>query len=311
MKFPDRVLVRRSSLGLLSAFLLPGLLVVGCVSLTKPESVTRNCPTGSATSCSDDPTKQLPTVGDDAKKDTVDNPSPDVPNGPETPIVKPDAGPDAPVSVPDSSPDKPDLGIGNKDATNGDARNPADVTDGSPPPADVPLDNATGAESGPEPPAAEPGPEPQNGPEPSSKPEPQNGPEPQNSPEPGPEPQNGPEPGPEPPRDGGTTPASNCNIFYGSAPSTGSQGHPPGTNSTAAFCVATCDDIAGWGCSNDSGRTYTVNGTTVACGATISKKNGYYVFQVSAGSNASAAIYWWVSGSWASSCPAPDGGVFP
>ena len=82
-------------------------------------------------------------------------------------------------------------------------------------------------------------------------------------------------------------------------------------NSTAAFCVATCDDIAGWGCSNDTGRTYVVNGSSVACGAAISKKNGYYVFQVSAGSNSSAVIYWWVNGSWASSCPAPDGGVFP
>jgi hypothetical protein len=273
--------------------LLPGLIVAGCVSLTKPESVTRNCPTSSDPHCSDDQSKQLPPAGDDAKKDTVDNPSPDVPSGPETPIIKPDAGPDVPAPVPDSSPDKADSGIGNKDTT--DVRNPTEFDDVSPPPADVPIDTTTGAESGPEPPAAEPGPEPQNGPEP------------------GPEPQNGPEPGPEPPRDGGTdtTPASNCTIFFGSAPSTSSAGHPPATNSTAAFCVATCDDIAGWGCSNDTGRTYTVNGTTVACGATISKKNGYYVFQVSAGSNASAVVYWWVSGAWATSCPAPDGGVFP
>ena len=80
----------------------------------------------------------------------------------------------------------------------------------------------------------------------------------------------------------------------------------------AAFCVATCDDIAGWGCSNDQGRTYTVNGAVVACGATIAKKNGYYVFQVSAGTNASASIYWWTgSNPWAASCPAPAGGVFP
>jgi len=307
MKFSDRVLVDKRSFGLWSALLLPGLLVVGCVSLSKPESVSRNCPTSSATSCSDNPDQQLPPPSDDAKDVTSDNPSPDSSNGEETSVVRPDTGPDVLPSVPDAAPDTADSAQVNKDTTGGDTRNPSDGTDAASPPSDLPVEKASGAEPGPEPSGAEPGAEPGSGPEPGPEPA---GAEP--GPEPGPEP--GSEPGPEPPRDGGLDtppPVSNCTIFYGASPSTGAQGHPPGTNSTAAYCVATCDDIAGWGCSNDAGRTYTVNGTTVACGAAITKKNGYYVFQVSAGTNASAAIYWWVSTAWASSCPAPDGGVFP
>jgi hypothetical protein len=306
MKSSDRALVRRSSFGLLSALLLPGLLVVGCVSLTKPLNVQK-C--SSTSKCSDDPNQIFPS-GDDAKKDTVDNPSPDVRFGEETPIVKPDAGPDVAPPVPDSAPDKGDSAPTNKD-TAADVLNSADAGDTSPPPADVPAEKTTGAEPGPEPQGTEPGAEPSSRPEPGPEP----GAEPSSRPEPGPEPgaELGREPGPEPPPDGSsgpeTAPPSNCNIFYGATPSTGATGHPPATNSTAAYCVATCDDIAGWGCSNDTGRTYTVNGTSVACGVAITKKNGYYVFQVSAGTNASAVIYWW--GTDATSCPAPDGGVFP
>jgi len=72
MKFLGPALTGRITFGFLSALILPGLLVAGCVSLTKPESVTRNCPTGSAPSCSDDPNQHLPP--DDAKKDTVAKP---------------------------------------------------------------------------------------------------------------------------------------------------------------------------------------------------------------------------------------------
>jgi hypothetical protein len=112
--------------------------------------------------------------------------------------------------------------------------------------------------------------------------------------------------GPEVPRDLPPDSASNCSIFYGSG---SSQGHPPAVGSTDAFCIATCDDIAGWGCSNFDGRTVTVNGAAVKCGDTITKKNGYIVFQVSAGTNVSAGIYWWVNGTaWATTCTAPAGG---
>jgi len=105
--------------------------------------------------------------------------------------------------------------------------------------------------------------------------------------------------------------ASHCTLFYGASPSTGSSGHPPGPGSSAEFCVATCDDIAGWGCSNfDPGRKVTVNGTAVNCGDPITKKNGYYVFQVTAGTNStfkSAVVYWW-STNWAATCAVPEGG---
>lgn len=101
---------------------------------------------------------------------------------------------------------------------------------------------------------------------------------------------------------------ANCQLFYGEKPASGSAGHPPGPGSSAEFCVATCDDIAGWGCSNfDSGRKVTVNGTAVSCGDTLTKKNGYYIIRVTAGTNSSmtsASIYWW-SGNWATSCSIP------
>jgi hypothetical protein len=111
--------------------------------------------------------------------------------------------------------------------------------------------------------------------------------------------------GPETPREAG---ASNCTIYFGSNPSTGSQGHPP-LPGTKAVCIATCDDIAGWDCSNKDGRAVKVNGTDVSCGAAITKKNGYYVFELAAGTNRDFAIYWWVgSGSWATTCVEPAGG---
>jgi hypothetical protein len=103
---------------------------------------------------------------------------------------------------------------------------------------------------------------------------------------------------------------TNCTIFFGARPSTGSQGHPPPAG-TAASCMATCDDISGWDCANKDGRTITVNGTAVSCGAAITKKNGYFVFQLGAGSNRDFAIFWWPgSGQWSTSCTAPPDGFF-
>jgi hypothetical protein len=119
---------------------------------------------------------------------------------------------------------------------------------------------------------------------------------------------------PDLPRDSGpdtadTQPADNCSIFYGAGPS---QGHPPQATSTGGFCVATCDDIQGWSCSNFGNRTVSVNGAAVTCGAAITKKNGYYVFRVSPGTPDYSSIFWFAPNSiYASSCPAPDGGVFP
>jgi hypothetical protein len=107
---------------------------------------------------------------------------------------------------------------------------------------------------------------------------------------------------------------SDCTIFYGSNMPTAEWGHPPAPNSNKGFCVVTCDEIDGWGCSNFDGRTVTVNGSPATCGSTkLVKKDGYFVFRVGPGSNISAAVYWWVfnpttASNWATSCPAPAGG---
>src|ERR1017187_7637912 len=106
MNFSDRALVESRAFGLLSVLLLPGLLVVGCVNLTKPLTVQRCSP-----NCSDNPNQV-----EDAKKDTVDNPSPDLPFVEETPIVKPDAGSDVSPSVPDGPSDTSDTAPVNKDS---------------------------------------------------------------------------------------------------------------------------------------------------------------------------------------------------
>jgi hypothetical protein len=145
-----------------------------------------------------------------------------------------------------------------------------------------------------------------------------------NGPEPGPEPsmrpESGPEPGPDAARDlapelapdarsSDLPPANSCTLFYGTNPPNGSAGQPPSEDTLSSFCIATCDDIDGWGCANFDGRTISVNGTSASCGATLTKKNGYYVFRASAGTLSYASIYWW--GPRASTCPAPADGVFP
>jgi hypothetical protein len=296
MYLTDRVLLDRRTLGLGSALLLPGLLAVGCVSLAKPENVSKNCPTSSAVTCS----KQLPTTGGDAKDDTLDNPNPDLPRGAEAPILKPGAGADVPPAVQDTAPGQTDSATVDQDIAGGDGRALSDGADTVSPPSDLAAEKASDAEPGAEPLAAEPGAEPSSG----SEPGPESGAE------------LGSEPGPEPPRDGGSDtppPASNCTIVYGST----ERGHVGSANTTGPFCVATCDDVAGWGCSNFAGRTVTVNGTVIPCtdgtqGSPVTKNKGYVVFQVSAGSNISATVYWWIgTGAYATSCPAPDGGVFP
>ena len=64
---------------------------------------------------------------------------------------------------------------------------------------------------------------------------------------------------------------------------------------TGAFCFRTADAIAGWNCSNFTGRTLKVNGTTETCGALPlpAKVNGYYYFDSSAGGVDYASIYWY------------------
>ncbi len=294
MTFPDRVLVDKNTLGLLSAMLLPGLLVVGCVSLSKPEVVSQKCPTSSAPTCSDDPNKSNP-PGDDAKHDTEN--SPDLPYSEETGTIKPDGGPDVPSSVPDSAPDTADSATVNKDT-----RDTSDGADTATPPSDVQVDKTPGAEPGPELPSAEPGAEPSSGPESGPEPGRESGPEP------------GPEPGPEAPDAGPDGPTAAC------ANATPISGGNTGNFATVGpYCFVTCDSMEhGWGCSSFSSdpaasvhRTLNVNGSPVTCGGTLPAKTsgGYYYFDLGAGGNTWDQIWW--SGTAATSCKAPAGGFVP
>jgi len=75
---------------------------------------------------------------------------------------------------------------------------------------------------------------------------------------------------------------------------TGTQSGNFGT--TGAYCFRTASTINGWGCSNLTGRTIKINGASVAsCGALPmpARYNGYYYFDVSAGTVDYASIYWW------------------
>ena len=66
---------------------------------------------------------------------------------------------------------------------------------------------------------------------------------------------------------------------------------------TGAYCFRTPDNITGWNCSDFTGRTLKVNGTTETCGAMPlpAKVNGYYYFDSTGGTGAVeyASIYWY------------------
>jgi hypothetical protein len=65
-------------------------------------------------------------------------------------------------------------------------------------------------------------------------------------------------------------------------------------DTTGPVCKRTANDIVGWGCSNFEGRTLEVNNVPVNCGDPLPPKfDGYYYFDVSAGSYPWAALYWW------------------
>jgi hypothetical protein len=305
MKLPNGFFLKQSAR--VAGLLLLGALVlsVGCVSLDKP-ALVEECSTHG--SCSDNPTNPGPDAKDDvapANSDLVDEPV----GGKE------EIGPEGPA-LPDVGADKADTTLGKQDTSGPESSSSDVVTLGDVKP-DVEPDSMVFADV-----------EPDQGPdlEPDAT-------------------ELGKDDvakddlikedlikqdvikedvvkedvvredvikedvaGPEVPRDLPPDSASNCSIFYGSSPATGSQGHPPASGTTKAFCVATCDDIAGWGCANCEGRTIVVNGTTVAkIGDPLTKKNGFYVFEISAGSNTSAGVYWWSSG-WATTCTAPAGG---
>lgn len=265
------------------SLLVMGLVAVGCVNLDKPIAVqmcsaTATCSNGAGKAAREDANNDLQHAETDLAGGR---------GGSGT-----DAGEVDVVLYPAPDLAAPDLVLDN-------TADQAVRVDGYKAPDATVIDDVVPASL----PAQEPGPE-QSGAEPGAP-----------RPEPGPEPSQEPsmEPGPEPPLDGGVTvsppSSSNCTIFYGSNPPQGSAGQPPSAGTLGPFCLATCDDIDGWGCSNFDGRTISVNGATVSCGARVAKKNGYYVFRASAGWLSYASIYWW--GPAASACPEPAGGVFP
>ncbi len=93
---------------------------------------------------------------------------------------------------------------------------------------------------------------------------------------------------------GGTEPCTPAATVIG----TGS-GNSGNFGTTGEYCFRTPDNIAGWNCSNFTGRTLKVNGVAVTCGGTTpgtmplpAKVNGYYYFDASAGGVDYASIYW-------------------
>ena len=101
------------------------------------------------------------------------------------------------------------------------------------------------------------------------------------------------------------TPRS-CTVISGA----GASGHTPNFGTFAGMCFVTCDTIQGWGCSNTAGRSVTINGGPLACGALpipAAKTPGYNVIDVTAGTLDYASLYWW--GTWSTSCTIPAAGL--
>ncbi len=90
------------------------------------------------------------------------------------------------------------------------------------------------------------------------------------------------------PAGGGATPCAGAVTVTG--------GQSGNFNTTNAVCYRTADTINGWGCSNFTGRTVSINGSATTCGATplpAKWADGYRYFSISAGSLAYASFYWW------------------
>jgi hypothetical protein len=66
-------------------------------------------------------------------------------------------------------------------------------------------------------------------------------------------------------------------------------------NTTGAVCIRVTEQVDGWGCSNDAGRTVSVNGMAMTCGQMPlpARQNGAYYFSFTAGTYSYAALYYW------------------
>ncbi len=87
---------------------------------------------------------------------------------------------------------------------------------------------------------------------------------------------------------GGTTPCANAPTF---------SWNTNNFNTTGAVCFKTAQNVRGWGCSNMEGRTVSVNGVAVTCGAgpfpLPKSSDGYTYFSATAGQYPWASIYVW------------------
>jgi hypothetical protein len=97
-----------------------------------------------------------------------------------------------------------------------------------------------------------------------------------------------------------------CTVVSGMA----ANGHTALFGTLAGMCFVTCDTISGWGCVNTTGRSVTINGAPLTCGALpipAAKTPGFNVIDVTAGTSTIASIYWW--GTWSITCTIPSGGL--
>jgi hypothetical protein len=89
---------------------------------------------------------------------------------------------------------------------------------------------------------------------------------------------------------GGTGSGSTC-----SDPIEMTDGAALSFKTTGPVCIRVTEQVDGWGCSNDAGRTVSVNGVAVTCGQMPlpARMSGAYYFSFTAGTFSYAALYYW------------------
>lgn len=99
---------------------------------------------------------------------------------------------------------------------------------------------------------------------------------------------------------GGSSSSSSSSSSSGGSSSGGSGscksvsgGQSGNFNTTGAACFTVSSKINGWGCSNTTGRTVSVNGQSVSCGQLPLPGSAPYTFSFGAGSYPWASFYWW------------------
>lgn len=91
----------------------------------------------------------------------------------------------------------------------------------------------------------------------------------------------------------GITTWPTIDLFNGSGCKAVSGGQSGNFGTTGPACFTVSGSVNGWGCSNTSGRTVTINGTSVACGSTPLPGSSPYTFSFSGGTYPWASFYWY------------------